>query len=172
MVDDPDRRGFLKVTACALGGGLGLAVGVPALRVLAAPDGETTVSTPHEPLDVGAVASFPLHQPTKVTVLAPQLSDAWTTARDVVLGAAWVHRTSETQVEVFSAVCPHLGCGIGFDAGHFTCPCHDSAFDLAGARQHGPAKRGLDTLAWHVVDGRLRITWVKYALDTDEKTPG
>ncbi len=171
MADEPDRRGFLKLTACALGGGLGLAVAGPALRLFVAPAGETTVATPTEPIDVGAAKSFELHKPTKVAVLAPKLTDAWTSARDVVLGAAWVHRTSADKLDVFSAVCPHLGCGIGFDGTHFTCPCHDSAFDLVGARQHGPAKRGLDTLAWKVVDGRLQITWAKYALDTAAKTP-
>ena len=42
-------------------------------------------------------------------------SDAWTTARDVVLGAAWVRRTGDDKLEALSAVCPHLGCAVGWD---------------------------------------------------------
>ena len=35
MADDPDRRGFLKVATCALGGGLGLVVAVPEPNTIA-----------------------------------------------------------------------------------------------------------------------------------------
>jgi len=169
--DPPDRRGFLKLTTCALGGALGVGIVTPALRLFASPADEATVSTPKDPIDVGAAESFVLHEPTKVAILAPKLTDAWTSARDVVLGGAWVHRTGPQTLDVFSAVCPHLGCGIGFDGKQFVCPCHDSAFALDGKQQRGPSKRGLDTLAWTIVDGRLRITWTTFAADTAEKTP-
>jgi Rieske Fe-S protein len=67
---------------------------------------------------------------------------------DVVIGSAWIRRTGDQQVEAFSAVCPHLGCTIGWDAAkkNFLCPCHDSRFDAAGTRMTGPAERGLDPL--------------------------
>lgn len=176
--DEPDRdaavagrRQFLRLAACGLGGGLGLAVAAPALRLFASPSGETTVTSPSAPIEVGALARIPLDVPTRVPIVAPTIADAWTSAQHVVLGAAWVHRKSATQVAVFSAVCPHLGCGIGFANGQYGCPCHDSVFDLAGNPLRGPAKRGLDSLSWDVVDGRLRIAWVKYALDTGDKVP-
>jgi Rieske Fe-S protein len=51
-------------------------------------------------------------------------------------------------VEVLSAVCPHLGCEVPWNAaeGKFMCPCHGSQFALDGSLIRGPALRGMDTL--------------------------
>lgn len=170
--DDPDRRKFLKVaTTCAVGGGAVLAVGVPSLRLLAHGAGTVTVTTPTEALDLGPVDRFKVGgDPRKVDVIAPLVRDGWTSARDVVLGSAWVRRVDAGRIEALSAVCPHLGCAIGWvkDAkaggGHYLCPCHDSRFDLAGARQTGPSERGMDPLPVEVKGGRLQLTWVRYKL--------
>jgi len=171
---DGSRRGFLKIATGAIGCGVGLVVVAPALRLLADPADKDTVRTPTEPIDVGSIEQFPQNTPTRVTLVAATVSDAWIAAREVVLGAAWVKRTGERTFEVFSSVCPHLGCGVGFDGKDFACPCHDSKFAIAGGARvgDGPAKRGLDALTHEVTaEGRLRITWARFALDTAEKTP-
>jgi menaquinol-cytochrome c reductase iron-sulfur subunit len=172
---DPDRRGFLKIATCAVGGGLGVVVAAPVIRLVTAPVTTTTVTTPKDPIDVGAVDRVVVGAPwTKLSVIAPVVSDAWTTARDVVLGAAWVRRPDAQKIEALSAVCPHLGCAVGWDDGakSFLCPCHNSRWtengDLAGG---GPAKRPLDPLPIEVKDGRLRLTWVAYKLDSDTREP-
>ena len=43
-------------------------------------------------------------------------------------------------------VCTHLGCLYEWDdsLNHFKCPCHGSAFELAGDYITGPARRNLD----------------------------
>ena len=169
MAEDPDRRGFLKVATCALGGGLGIALAAPALRLVIDPATQTTVTTPTEPIDLGPVERFRADKPVKVDVLAPLLKDAWTTARDVVLGGAWIHQQADKQLVAYSAVCPHLGCGIGFEGNTFVCPCHDSKFALDGGRMSGPSKRGLDPLPLEIVGGRLRLTWVAYKMDTADR---
>jgi menaquinol-cytochrome c reductase iron-sulfur subunit len=175
MGDEPDRRGFLKIATCAVGGGLGLVVAAPVIRLVTAPAGAITVTTPKDPIDVGALERVVIGAPwQKLSVIAPVVSDAWTTAHDVVLGAAWLRRPSEQKIEALSAVCPHLGCAVGWDDGakSFLCPCHNSrwteAGELAGA---GPAKRALDPLPVEVKDGRLRLTWVAYKLDTASREP-
>jgi menaquinol-cytochrome c reductase iron-sulfur subunit len=168
MADDPDRRGFLKVATCALGGGLGIVLAAPALRLVLDPATQTTVTTPTDPIDLGPVDRFRSDKPLRVEVIAPLVKDAWTTARDVVLGAAWI-QTQNKQLVAHSAVCPHLGCGIGFDGAAFNCPCHDSKFALTGERMTGPSKRGMDPLQVDVKDGRLRLTWVTYKLDTTDR---
>ena len=177
MADEPvpDRRRFLKVATCAVGGGLGLVVGVPVIRLVTAPVGETTVTTPKDPIDVGAIDRVPIGGSwRKVAVIAPLVSDAWTTAHDVVLGAAWLRRPGEQKIEALSAVCPHLGCAVGWDDGakSFLCPCHNSRWnesgELAGS---GPAKRALDPLPIEIHDGRLRLTWVAYKLDSASREP-
>lgn len=174
--DDPDRRKFLKVATCALGGGVGLVAAVPALRLITDPGGKITVTTPTEPLDLGPLETFRVGgDPRRVDVIAPVVKDGWTSARNVVLGAAWIRRTAETKVEAFSAVCPHLGCAIGWEkaqsGGHFLCPCHDSTFAISGERQTGPSERGLDPLPVKLENGRLRLTWVRYRAGGTSREP-
>ena len=59
-----------------------------------------------------------------------------------------VVRGSADSFQAFSSVCPHAGCGVSVLNGRrLECPCHGSAFDLAGARLEGPAPSGLTRLA-------------------------
>jgi len=169
MADDkPDRRGFLKLATCAIGGGVGLVVVAPVIRLVLDPAGKTTVTTPTDPIDLGNLEAIPVGaDPRKVDIIAPLVKDAWSAARDVVLGAAWVRRTSPDKIEALSAVCPHLGCAIGWDAAakSFICPCHDSRFSPAGDPLSGPSKRGMDPLPIAVQDGRLRLVWKRFKAD-------
>lgn len=46
-----------------------------------------------------------------------------------------------------SAYCPHQGCGVCPNgSGGFTCPCHDSRFQLRGGFISGPAGQALESL--------------------------
>jgi len=161
----PSRRRFLKIATCALGGGIGATVVVPAAQYLLYPVGKRTVTTGGEPIDALPVDRLrPGAPPTRVALVAPAQRDAWGTVRDVPLGAAWVRRDDGGKVEALSAVCPHLGCAVGFDAGRnlFRCPCHESTFALDGKRLAGPTERGLDPLPVKIERGRVEITWVRY----------
>jgi menaquinol-cytochrome c reductase iron-sulfur subunit len=174
MADDPDRRGFLKAATCALGGGLGIVIVAPALRVCVAPTNAQTVTTPTDPIDIGALERIKVGAPwQRVDVIAPVVKDAWTTAHDVPLGAAWVRRPADQQLQALSSVCPHLGCAVGFDGQGFLCPCHNSKWSETGAlvANAGPALRDLDPLPIEIKDGRLRLTWVRYKLDTAAREP-
>ncbi|HEY0484200.1 MAG TPA: ubiquinol-cytochrome c reductase iron-sulfur subunit [Kofleriaceae bacterium] len=171
---DEDRRRFLKVATCAIGGGVGLAVAAPFATLLAGPAGKITVTTPTDPLDLGLAEHFRAGaEPRKVDVIAPMVKDGWTAARNVVLGAAWVRRTAPDKLVALSAICPHLGCSIGWDAGvgNFLCPCHDSRFSPEGAKLTGPSERGMDELPLEVRDGRLQLTWVRYKLGQSTREP-
>ena len=171
---DEDRRKFLKVATCAIGGGVGLAVAGPVLTLLASPAGRITVTTPQEPLDLGLAEEFRAGaEPRKVDVVAPVIRDAWISARNVVLGAAWVRRTAPDKLVALSAICPHLGCAIGWDAGagNFLCPCHDSRFSPEGGKLTGPSERDMDELPLEVKDGRLQLTWVRYRTGQSKREP-
>lgn len=171
MADDPDRRKFLKLATCGVGAGIGVAVGIPALSLVLDPAGRRTVTTPTEPIDLGDPARIGSEW-QRVDVIAPVVRDAWTSTQNVVLGAAWLRRRDK--VEALSAVCPHLGCAVGWQptTNRFLCPCHDSEFSDTGERMgSGPAKRGLDPLPIEVRDGRLQLTWVRYKLDTSSREP-
>lgn len=176
MADERDRRSFLKVATCALGGGIGLVTVAPAIRLVLDPAGKQTVTTPADPIDLGAAERLRIGPAwRKVDVIAPVVHDAWTTARNVVLGGAWIRRSADTQIEALSATCPHLGCAVGWDAERagFLCPCHNSRWTENGevVANSGPAKRALDPLPIEIKDGRLRLTWVRYKLDTGTREP-
>jgi len=171
---DEDRRRFLKVATCAIGGGVGLAVAGPVVALLADPAGKMTVTTPTTPLDLGLAEQFRVGaEPRRVDVVAPIVKDAWVASRNVVLGAAWIRRTAPDKLVALSAVCPHLGCTIGWDAGpgNFLCPCHDSRFSVEGNKLTGPSERGLDELPLAVVDGRLQLTWIRYKTGQTTREP-
>jgi menaquinol-cytochrome c reductase iron-sulfur subunit len=171
---DEDRRKFLKVATCAIGGGVGLVVAAPVLTLLVDPATKVTVTTPKAPLDLGPVEQFRVGaEPRRVDVVAPIVKDAWMAARNVVLGAAWIQRTAPDKIVALSAVCPHLGCAVGWDAsaGNFLCPCHESRFNLAGDKLTGPSERGLDDLPLQVVEGRLQLTWIRYKTGLTVREP-
>jgi Rieske Fe-S protein len=170
----PDRRRFLQLATCTIGGGIGLLAGVPVVRLVLSPAGKVTVTTPRDALDLGDASHVLVGaDPRRFEVVAPVVKDAWTAARNVVLGAAWIRRTAPDTYQALSAVCPHAGCAVGWDATAktFLCPCHDSHFDISGERMNGPAERGLDPLPLTVVDGRLRLVWTRYRMGGKSRDP-
>lgn len=172
---DPDRRKFLKVATGAVGGGIGLVVAAPALRLGCDPAGRTTVTSPKAPIDIGPLDSLAVSpMPRRVEVRAPLVADGWSAARDVVLGAVWVRRPAKDHVEALSAVCPHLGCAVGLDPAKqcYVCPCHNREFELDGTnRKTGTEERGMDSLPIQVVGGRLQLTWIRYKNGGATKVP-
>jgi menaquinol-cytochrome c reductase iron-sulfur subunit len=170
-MSDPDRRKFLGLATCAVGGGVCVAASVPLIRLVLDPLGKQTVTTPREPIDIGPDARFTA-EPTKVEIVAPVIKDGWAAARDVVLGAAFVRRLPQG-LEALSAICPHLGCAVSFDRGakNYLCPCHDSRFEISGAKTTGPSERGLDTLPLEIKNGRVLLTWQRYRTGQSTKEP-
>lgn len=170
MADDPDRRKFLKLATCGLGAGIGAAVALPTLSMLVDPARRRTVTTPTEPIELGDPARIGADW-QRMEIIAPVTRDAWVAEQNVVLGAAWVRK--RTTIEALSAVCPHLGCAVGWqpDKKSFLCACHNSVFGENGEKGSGPAERALDPLPIEVKDGRLRLTWIRYKLDTAKREP-
>ncbi|MCA1615246.1 MAG: Rieske 2Fe-2S domain-containing protein [Acidobacteria bacterium] len=68
---------------------------------------------------------------------------------------------AQPRPRVVSAVCPHEGCEVSWDAGlkNFLCPCHDSRFGADGAALTGPATRGLEEFPSRVENGVLEIQY-------------
>jgi glycine/D-amino acid oxidase-like deaminating enzyme/nitrite reductase/ring-hydroxylating ferredoxin subunit len=63
-----------------------------------------------------------------------------------------VYRDEQGALHACSAVCPHLGCAVGWNALEKTwdCPCHGSRFDANGRVLMGPANRDLPPAPAHV----------------------
>jgi len=59
-----------------------------------------------------------------------------------------VYKDEENKVHAFSAVCPHMGCLVQWNAEEksFDCPCHGSRFTKMGVVINGPATVGLEKI--------------------------
>jgi Rieske Fe-S protein len=166
----PGRRRFLKVTCGALCGGVAIAIGGPVVASFLAPGRERTVTGGNDPMDYGKLDDLPVGVPTKRDVVA-EVHDAWARSEPHVIGSIWLVRHAD-HVAAFSAVCPHLGCSIGFDDKKqvFYSPCHDSAFAKdTGAWLKGPAPRGMDPLPLEIKDGHIRITYKRFVLGIKQR---
>ncbi len=167
----PSRRFFVWGSA-VLGALLALVPGVPLLRAFFFPAKARTVGGPEGFVPVGEVEEFEEGVWKKVAIVADEY-DAWTVIRNVTLGAAWVKRDGD-HFDVFSTVCPHLGCSVDFDTkdNRFECPCHVSAFDReTGQVLFGPSPRGLDPLEYRVEQGRLFIRYRRFITGAAERHP-
>lgn len=168
------RRRFLKTATAALGGAIGAVLAIPLVRNFLYPVGKNVVSSAVEPVDVAAAGSLVAGaSPVQVPILAAQQRDAWIAREKVAVGSVWLQKQGDGTITALSAACPHLGCAIGYDEGAelFRCPCHKSAFRHDGARTEGPAKRGLDPLPVEVVDGRVKVTYLRFRPDVAEREP-
>ncbi len=165
------RRTFLGRATVGIGALIGAVTAIPLIRYFWYPVGRKTVKAADAPIDVLSTGALEEGAaPVRVQVRAESLRDAWTVAQNVPLGSAWV-RKEKGKVVCFSAVCPHLGCAVDYDATakEFRCPCHKSVFDLDGQKVSGPAKRGLDPLPVAEKRGRVLVSWKRYKADVPDR---
>ena len=62
-----------------------------------------------------------------------------------------VYKDESNELYAFSAVCPHLGCVLQWNAEEksFDCPCHGSRFSKEGKVVNGPAISDLKRIELH-----------------------
>lgn len=164
------RRRFLKIACGAMCGGIATAVGGPVIASFLAPRHLRTVTGGGDPMDYGKLSDLPVGVPQKRDVIA-EVHDAWARSEPQVIGSIWLVRHPD-HVAAYSAVCPHLGCSIGFDDKKqvFYSPCHESAFTKDGGEWiQGPAPRGMDPLPLEIKDGRIRIAYKRYVLGIKQR---
>jgi len=92
-------------------------------------------------------------------VIQIQNIDGWrqTISEKVV----YVTKGPNGKLRVLTAVCPHLGCEVAWDASlnKFKCPCHGGTFAPDGKYISGPPPRGMDTLPVDIQNGRLMVRY-------------
>jgi menaquinol-cytochrome c reductase iron-sulfur subunit len=152
------RRGFIG-WALGIGAGLmAIVAGVPqAVALLAIPARAKTQGF----VDVTKVSDLTAGTPTALA-FSSETADAFNVS--LLPHNVWAVKTSDTAVTVFSPVCTHLGCQVGWDPAtqHFVCPCHNSIFTKDGTVVSGPAPRALDQLPSRIKGGVLSVQWVDY----------
>jgi menaquinol-cytochrome c reductase iron-sulfur subunit len=160
---EPARRDFFKKFLAGVIGtvitlvpfGAGLAVFLDPLRRKGAIGDKLRVTSLEALPDDGI--------PRKFAVLATRV-DAWNKFTETPVGAVYLRRTPEGQIQAFNVVCPHAGCFVDFlpARNQYLCPCHNSAFNVTGtiADRSSPAARGLDSLEVEVRNAKE--VWVKF----------
>jgi Rieske Fe-S protein len=154
----PGRRSFLALllgVGTLLVGGL---LSVPLFRFILFPLFKTTTGTKWAtigPMSKFASIGGPVQEDVEV-----QQQDGWREiySKKSVFVIPW-RDGNNGDVRVLSAICPHMGCLVHFDAEkkQFQCPCHGSVFAADGSLVRGPAERGLDPLPHKIVGGKLRM---------------
>ncbi len=151
----PARRPFLGALLALGAAGVGAILSVPLIRIVLYPLLRQT--TPESWSDIGSTDELAsLSMPAKKTILIEQ-RDGW---RKVVSEKpVYVIKDPTGQLAVLSAVCPHLGCLVAWqaDKNEFICPCHQGHFAPDGKLLGGPPPRGMDRLESKTQDGILQV---------------
>ena len=159
------RRGFLRLAMGIVSAIVGLLLGIPFLVALIAP----TYRKSRSPYArAGEVGPLPKEQPVSLRFYF-QSTDAF--IRQTVMHEVWVVKHSDSDLTVFSPICPHLGCHYDWvaSANEFVCPCHNSIFSIIGKVLAGPAPRPLDTLPYRIEGGVLYVKWERFQAGIPEK---
>ncbi|HUX10437.1 MAG TPA: ubiquinol-cytochrome c reductase iron-sulfur subunit [Terriglobia bacterium] len=142
------RRSFFLWLIAVGTAAMGALLAVPLVRYVLYPVFARTTSVAWSNLGKGGQYSS-LTAPVRQIVKIEQV-DGWREAvsRKPVYVTRGKRKGSLDGVEVLSAVCPHLGCEVPWNAqeGKFMCPCHGSQFAPDGSLLQGPSLRGMDTL--------------------------
>jgi len=165
----PDRRSFLATALGTIVAGAGALLAIPMLRFALYPIFARTAETDWS--DVGPVDSFAaLSDPVQKMITISQL-DGWRQSDSQK--PVYVTKDSRGQLAVLSAVCPHLGCQVPWNAEkrQFFCPCHGSVFAPDGNRISGPTPRGLDSLSSTIQDGQLKVRYQYFRQLLPDKEP-
>ena len=137
------RRDFIKITAGAIGGVIGLAIGLPAVAYMLDPAFKSTTKEAWIP--VGKLSDMLVGKPYPFSFTRVQVN-GW--ERTSTSHGGFVVRKSDnpTDMIILNSRCTHLGCTVnwGEDAQAFICPCHDGKFSVDGKVLGGPPPRPLD----------------------------
>ncbi|MGH9326104.1 MAG: ubiquinol-cytochrome c reductase iron-sulfur subunit [Terriglobia bacterium] len=153
----PERRQFL---GWLLGAGalvVGVLLCVPLVRLVLYPlfaKSGASVWSDLGPLDQYNSLASPVRRVLKI-----QYIDGWrqTVSQKVV----YVTKSPQGKLRVLTAVCPHMGCEVGWNPqlDEFKCPCHGGTFKPSGQYVSGPPPRGMDGLPLTVRNGHLMVRY-------------
>ena len=150
---DQTRRTFLIRSIAAIGGGITVALGVPATLFVTgsarAAGGEETW------IRLGSASSIePGAPPALMKATVSRRSGYLVEEQEV---SVFVTTTDGVEFTVLSNICTHLGCRVRwvYDQDGFFCPCHNAIFGPDGGVVEGPPPRPLDRFEVMVEDGQL-----------------
>ena len=169
----PRRHFFKRASAIVIGAVVAIIPTIAGLVVFLDPLRRRTKS--EGPIRVASLGALPKDgRPYKFPVIASRV-DAWNKFPEVPVGAVYLRRTGERQVEAINVVCPHAGCFVDFVPSRecFLCPCHNSTFALDGKinEAKSPSPRPLDTLVVEIRGEEIYVQFLNFRSGVAEKIP-
>ncbi len=124
-------------------------------------------------LKVASETSLAPDQSPRMFKVVADLQDAWNKFPQTEIGSVYLRQNESGEVQCLTARCPHLGCTVDYKADQqvFSCPCHDSSFNLDGSPNNEIPPRGMDTLAAEIRDGEVWVKFQKFRAGIHEKQP-
>ena len=169
----PRRDFFKRASAIIIGGVVGIIPAIAGMFVFLDPLRRKTKS--EGPIRVASLRALPKDgRPYKFPVIASRV-DAWNKFPNVPIGAVYLRRTGERQIEALHVVCPHAGCFVDFVPSRecFLCPCHNSTFALSGKINDpkSPSPRALDSLPVEIRGEEIYVHFQNFRSGVAEKIP-
>jgi menaquinol-cytochrome c reductase iron-sulfur subunit len=160
------RRSFLGVLLGLASAFVGALLAIPVLRYVFYP--VTAKSNDSDWAEAGAVAIFSNIQAPLLRTLELKQRDGW---QEIASQPAVYIIKTGSGVKALSAICPHLGCTVPWDAGRnkFVCPCHGGVFTPEGACLSGPPPRSLDMLETKMSGGKLMVKYQYFRPNVSNK---
>jgi menaquinol-cytochrome c reductase iron-sulfur subunit len=163
---DPSRRSFFGILLGVASAFVAALLAIPVVRFVLYPltaKSKTSGWSAAGPLSDAVASPIPLRR-----TLDLKQRDGWleTDTNPVV----YLINTGD-KVQALSAICPHLGCTVPWDAGRsaFVCPCHGGEFGPDGSYRSGPPRRGMDTLETTVTNGNVMVKYQTFRPDVPNK---
>ena len=159
------RRSFFKIVSGIISGFTVLTLGFPMIETLI---GKISKSSSRSYSKVAAINSIPDGSPVNLSFVMTE-EDAF--IKNNVEHKVWTVKKSDSDITVYSPICPHLGCRYQWhpDRNLFICPCHHSEFNIDGKVVSGPAPRPLDTLPKKIVNENLFVLWERFIPGISQK---
>jgi Rieske Fe-S protein len=152
--NEPTRRDFLGFMTWAIGGLIGLAMGIPAIAYIIGP--ALRRDERQDWLRIGSTSKVELGTPTLFKARV-QRQTGWIVNEEEI--NVYVLTDNGRDFIAMSNVCTHLGCRVRWieDQSQFFCPCHNAAFEKNGDVASGPPPRPLDRFEIKAEDEQLFI---------------
>ena len=164
------RRSFFKIITIALGTAMSFIIGIPLVESVASAVKKVSNKILSKLVPIKSIPNsfIPIEKPTKLNFVKME-RDAF--IKNIVAEDVWAVKKTDTDITVFSPICPHLGCRYDWiqEQKLFICPCHNSIFTITGKLVSGPAPRGLDTLPIEKKNGTLYVFYERFKVGIPQK---
>jgi len=147
-------KDFLGTAIFAIGGIIGLSIGLPAIAYILGP--ALQKKEEQNWIALGAATKVEVGVPTLFKARVEQKA-GWITSEEEL--TFYVLTDNGRDFVAMSNVCTHLGCRVRWvdDQSQFFCPCHNGVFDKQGQVVSGPPPKPLNQYEVKAEDGQLFV---------------